>query len=51
MFTTKSILLSRLETGSSITNHPTHSGTAGAYPYGLAYIIRGMSSDGENRVT
>lgn len=39
----------KVQTGTSITNHPTYSGTAQAYPYGIAYVIRGLASDGENR--
>lgn len=41
----------KVQTGNSITNHPTVFGTTTqVYAYGLAMIIRGMGTDSENRI-
>jgi len=40
----------KVQTGSTITNHPTYAGTSQAYHYGLAMVINGTIGDSEGRV-
>ena len=41
----------KIQTGSSIANHPKRDDTNASYPYGLALVIHGIKNDSEKRIT